>query len=59
MIQFQRNFLYSRILAESRAHVVYPGLNFGNSSDGSNMLLTIFEAPGVLEGIFVDYNAVF
>lgn len=67
MVAFQRNFLYDRIIDESQAHVVYPGLDMGGDRSGSSggagkrgreggeergnkMLLSIVEAPGVLEG---------
>ena len=64
MVAFQRNFLYDRIIDESQAHVVYPGLDMGGDRSGgagkrgreggeergNKMLLSIVEAPGVLEG---------
>jgi hypothetical protein len=62
MVAFQRNFVYSRIISESQVHVVYPGLDFGSGGalkaqeegggggGGNNMLLSVFEAPGVVEG---------
>lgn len=63
MVAFQRNFLYERIIRESKSHIVYKGLDFGEDSadtkeggNANNMLLSILEAPGVLEAGWNSQN---
>lgn len=61
MVDFQRNFVQSRVTKESMSHIVYPGIDFkgeksGGEDSGSNMLLSILEAPGVVEAGWTYQN---
>ena len=56
----QRNYIYERIINESQSHIVHPGLDFGINENGTQrvvdenkMLVSILEAPGVVEGAWV------
>ena len=52
--------MYERIINESQSHIVHPGLDFGINENGTQkvvdenkMLVSILEAPGVVQGAWV------